>query len=57
MHIPTLENVYQTLEKQYQVLQQEKEKIRKIKHKVGITEREDSTPSKIKYNFSNVNNS
>lgn len=53
MRIPTLENVYQTLEKQHQILMKEKEKINKLKSKVGVR---DSSPTKIKYSYSNTDN-
>lgn len=36
MHVPTLENVYQTLHKQHAILLKEREKISKIKQKLGI---------------------
>lgn len=36
MHIPTLENVYETLGKQHAILLKEKEKISRIKQKLGI---------------------
>lgn len=54
MHIPTLENVFQTLEKQYQILLKEKEKIEEIKIKAGI--RDTTTPAKVKYSYSNADN-
>lgn len=38
MHVPTLENVYQTLHKQHAILLKEREKISKIKTKLGISE-------------------
>lgn len=53
MRIPTLENVYQTLEQQHQILMKEKAKINKIKNKIGVR---DSSPSKIKYSYSNTDN-
>lgn len=53
MRIPTLENVYQTLEKQHQILMKEKERINKLKVKVGGR---DSSPTKIKYSYSNTDN-
>lgn len=53
MRIPTLENVYQTLEKQHQILMKEKDKINKLKSKVGVR---DSSPTKIKYSYSNTDN-
>lgn len=53
MRIPTLENVYQTLEKQHQILMKEKDKIMKLKSKVGVR---DTSPTKIKYAYSNTDN-
>lgn len=50
MHIPSLENVYQTMERQQQILMTEKLKINNIKSRIGMYERGD-TPSKIKYSF------
>lgn len=50
MHIPSLENVYQTMEKQQQILISERMKINDIKNKIGLQERGE-TPSKIKYSF------
>lgn len=55
MHIPTLENVYQTLEKQHQILLKEKEKINNIKAKIGVRNN-NALPSKVKYNYSKAEN-
>lgn len=42
MHIPSLENVYQTLRKQHEILLQEREKINKIKAKLGVADSDQS---------------
>lgn len=52
MHIPSLENVYQTMETQQQILMRQRQQINDIKARVGIFERGE-TPSKVKYSFSN----
>lgn len=42
MHIPSLENVYQTLRKQHEIVLQEREKINKIKTKLGVGDSDQS---------------
>ena len=44
MHVPTLENVYQTLGKQHEILMQEQSKINKIKSHIGLRELDTSKP-------------
>lgn len=56
MHIPSMENIYQTLEKQHDVLQREKLKIQKLKIKAGLRDCGNES-AKIKYNFSNSSES